>query len=389
MKKVVKKYIILLLILIVLQILHLILKNSHEITYKINNKYQIKETLKDNIYSYEIKINKDKIKFTEKNIFHKSKKTIKKIETFKKDNLLCIYPVYKNSNIICKKDNTYYSYYLVKDEIKDFVKFLEKKGYKNNTWKEPSNKEKRLGQTTIYNIKKDTYIYLFKYDGFYSINNKKLKQITTFKNDIYINKLGTLVDKYYIVPNYDEKYEYKQIYIYDITNNKQKTINLKKEISKDSYILGINNNILYIFDKENLIEYEINPKTKTIKEIGNKETGGIIYKNNKEEKINIYELKNNNITFTNTYKLKEEYDLIDMYDNYYIYLKDNKLYKYNTTNNQKTLLYEDIDNFKLIKDDIYFIKNDTLYLLDNNLYKVLNYSELKFNNENRIAIYKK
>ena len=71
MKKVVKKYIILLLILIVLQILHLILKNSHEITYKINNKYQIKETLKDNIYSYEIKINKDKIKFTEKNIFHK------------------------------------------------------------------------------------------------------------------------------------------------------------------------------------------------------------------------------------------------------------------------------------------------------------------------------
>lgn len=391
MKKVVKKLILIIIFIIILQILLYIFKTKHEINYKIKNdyKYEVNEKYLNNKYLYKIKTNKKEFTFSVDNIFYKSKRNITKIYYYEKDNISCIYPVYKNSNVYCKKDNEYISYYLVKDDIKDFIKKLKKLKYNNESWNEIKNTTSKFKDITFYNnIDNKTYIYIWKYNGLYLINNKKLDEINIFDNDNYFNKLGILVDKYYMLPNYDEKYDFNKIYIYNIINNKEKIITLKNKISFNSYINGIKNNKLYLFDINNLKQYEINPKNKKYQIVGNKNKDGIFYINNKLEYKNIYEFKKI-LLFKETYKIKE-YDLITKENNNIYYTLDNKLYKYDETSNIKTLLFEgNISNLNVIDNEVYFTNKDSLYLYKNNLYKILTYKELEFNPNNKVAIYKK
>ena len=391
MKKVVKKILIVIIFIMLLQIVLYLFKDKHEINYKIKNdyKYEINEIYNKDNYIYKIKVNKQEFIFSVDNIFYKSKRNINKIYYYEKNNISCIYPVYKNSNVYCKKDNEYVSYYLVKDDIKEFIKKLKKLNYKNNSWNETKTKISKIKDITFYNnIDDNTYIYIWKYDGFYSVNNKKQEELNIFNNDNYFNKLGVLVDKYYILPNYDEKYDFNKIYIYNIINNKEKTIKLKNKISFNSYINGIKNNKLYLFDTDNLKQYEINPKNKKYQIVGDINKKGIYYENNKLIYENIYEFKNS-ILFKETYKIKD-YDLIKKDNNNTYYTLDNKLYKYDDISKQTTIMYNNkISNLYVINNEIYFTCKDSLYLLKDNLYKILTYKELEFNPTNKIAIYKK
>ena len=43
-------------------------------------------------------------------------------------------------------------------------------------------------------------------------------------------------------------------------NDKKKTIKLKNKISTDSYINGVVDKKIYLTDKDNLIQYKIDPK---------------------------------------------------------------------------------------------------------------------------------
>ena len=71
-----------------------------------------------------------------------------------------------------------------------------------------------MGNVISYyeNINKDTYIYVWKYNGFYTFNNKKQQMLDIFKNDTYVNNLGVKVGKYYVLPDYDEKYKFSKFY---------------------------------------------------------------------------------------------------------------------------------------------------------------------------------
>ena len=53
------------------------------------------------------------------------------------------------------------------------------------------------------------------------------------------------------------------------------------------------------------------------------------------------------------------------------------------------LFNEEITDFKLVNDTIYYISEDTLYAYSftNGLNRLLTYSELSFNPSNRLAIY--
>ena len=293
MKKVIKKIFLIGVIIIILSLISNIFKTKHNINYEFKTnkiKYSVNETYKDKKYLFKIKYKKEEFVFSEENIFNKKKKAIKKIYEYEKDDLKCIYPVYDDSNIICKKDNIYYSYALIKDEIKPFINKLKKLGYKNKYWIE-KEEITNFSDLKIYDIEEDTYIYLWNHDEIYSLTKKENSKIPVLEKDIYINKLGILVDKYYVFPNYDQKYEFDEIFVFDITNNKKKTIKLKKPISYDSYINGVYNDQIYLFDIENLIQYEINPKNKKCIKIGDKNNPGIIYENDKLIEKNIYELK--------------------------------------------------------------------------------------------------
>ena len=92
------------------------------------------------------------------------------------------------------------------------------------------------------------YLSFVTYKGYYYANgtNKTLKAKNIFDFDAYDNYLSAYIDKYYVTVNYDEKYGYNYIYIFNILNSNEEKITLAKAIEKNSYIQGKKDNSIYI-----------------------------------------------------------------------------------------------------------------------------------------------
>ena len=404
MKKVIKLLIGIFILVLIFELIAYIFKTHHDITYTLkddnqtfkinevykNKKYYFKITSKDLVYSFEIH-----------DVFHKKKEVITKIYSYQKDDLYCIYPMVEkqeNTNILCSKNNKSYAYTNYEKELTPFIETLKKQGYNSPSWQEKSNSSKKIETLSAYqnNIKEKTYIYIYKYNGFFSISKDSLEQIKLFENDTYINHLGTNIDKYYLIPNYDQKYDYDELYVIDMTNNKVKKRNLKYKISKDSYINGVIDNELYIFDKDELKQYKISKKGKKIKEVGNKEDGALYY-NLKFETKSVYDFRDEELKFKTIkdYISQVEKNTSINYlqkteDTYYYQTKNNDVYYYNLNSKTKVLLFnQKISDFTLVKDTLYFISDDTLYSYNfqEGLKNLITYSELSFNSKNRLAIY--
>lgn len=277
MKKLIKLLLAIFILILLFETITYMFKKSHDINYELKPKdreYKIHEVYKDKNYYFKISSESYKYSFEINDKFSKSKKLITDIKEFTTKDSLCIYPVIKDSNdtnILCSKNNSTYSYNQYKEQLKDFVKELKKDGYSSPSWKEEESTRKKIDSVTVYenNINEDTHIFIYKYDGFYSISKDSREKINLFKEDVYNNSLGFKLNKYYIIPNYDQKHDYTEIYRINMTNNKVKTITYKTPISKDSYINGIIDNEAYIFDKDELKQYKIYRKGKKIKEVGN------------------------------------------------------------------------------------------------------------------------
>ena len=66
-----------------------------------------------------------------------------------------------------------------------------------------------------------------------------------------------------MIADYDNKYEFNKFYLIDIKKGKKETITSNQSISIDSYVQGSYKNDIYLFDKNNKIQYQINIKTKS------------------------------------------------------------------------------------------------------------------------------
>lgn len=406
MKKIIKLVIVLFLIFILLQLFVLILKKEHNVVYEIKNSkkvFKIEERLFNN--NYYIKINKDDYVFSFKvsNNYFKKKKIIREIEFYEIDDVLCIYPVLDKDNlgIYCSNKKIAYTYSYNNDNLDGFVDDLKDKGYVLNYHDNNEFNKIRLGKTVVYedNLVDDTYIYVWKYDGFYTISKEGLEELKVFDNDTYVNDLGILVNNYYVIPNYDQRLEVDTFYVFNLINNKKKMIKSKNKISKDSYINGIVDDKIYIFDVDNLLQYEINPKKKKIKEVGNKKNEGLFY-DGKWHNISVYDLRDEQIKFSTSYDYLE--DIVDVTslkyisknDELYYYLDfDDNFFVYDSISDVKTLLFNvsSLSYVTNVLDDIYFIKENTLYLYNKSvgIKAIFVYEELRFNTKNRVAIYKR
>lgn len=396
MKKVVKRIILLFIVILLLQLISYILKKEHDINYELNYKdqnYKIHEIYKDNRYNFEINIDNNYFVLDTQNLYHKKKKVIDKIYYYDTEDIKCIYTPLENTNIICLENSKLKSYYESSKHIKSFVKDLKQLGYTNPSWDIKDSKIKKIDQVEVYqdNISDNTYIYLYKYNGFFKITNKNLSKINTFKNDTYLNTLGVQIDKYYVIPNYDHKHDFKEIYVYNMKNDKKKTIKLKNKISTDSYINGVVDKKIYLTDKDNLIQYKIDPKKRKVEEVGNTNDGGLIYQNNEFKSINMYEFRKTQIKYEQNYTdIISDYQYINKVNNNYYYLNNNTFYKYNSTFGVTQVLFKsEAENIVMNNEDIYFIKDNKLYLYDGYLKEILKYDELSFNSDNRYAVYKK
>ena len=361
-----KKKIILAFCIFFFLIIITLLPKNYKKEYKID-KYKIIEKYikKDKMYVFQIYDKSNIYETISLDKYTSKRKLISKVKKYNENDTTCIIVNSKkiNDNIICKKNKEYIDYHL--------TSFLPKKYYKKSESKKFEYKNIKLSL-----LDNNTYL-IWNYKGFYKIKNKEHELVKIFNDDVYDINLSVIVDKYLIIADYNQKYNYNKLLRLNLENNKIEEIKLKEDISFESRILGSYKNYIYILDEKNKKEYEINIKNKNFSKISNGEYGKI-YKNNKFEKIKINKIITHNISFDNDNKVSYE-----LKNGLYKKFKNiSQPIKISDKNIKKIVYYDD--------NEIYFIKDEFLYKYDfkNGITKVIDYFELNFNYNNMIFIYK-
>ena len=165
---------------------------------------------------------------------------------------------------------------------------------------------------------------------------------------------------------------------------------LEDKISKDSYINGVENDLIYVTDRKNKKQYAINIKKKTCKEVGNEENDFILYKNHQGKYIPLKDFFQQDHYFQNeriiNSKITDSPDLI-MEGDYYYFKEEDNFYQQMKDGNKVFLFNEpNIKEWMVQEEELILKREDSIYLYkdQSGLQKVIEYNELKYNDN---AIY--
>ena len=363
-----KKVVCALIVLIPVMTIAVILlcrNTNYEIDYKLKN-FNIKEKYysERKLYyfetsymgnNYEIAINSAYI----------GRELINDIEVLSEDDTTCMY--FKSNKLstypVCTKGKELISHDIINlGGFEDFM--LEEKTVLNK-------KYKNIKLNTV----DDERILIWNHFGYYHITKNSFKEIKLFKNELYQDQNSFQVDKYIIVPDYDQKYEFNKFYIINIDAKSVDELIFDGKISFNYYYMGSIDNKGYIFDKKNMIEYEIIPSRSKI-EIVSKGDYGKIWRD-KWEEISLVKLKNNEYTFDS-----------DLNFNYII--KDNKMYCKYYKSMKNVLVSENVDEVIYSNEEkVYYITNGRLFAYSPYIkkYELIEYDEISFNKGLTIYIY--
>ena len=409
MKRVISLTILIVMVVLGMQFFVTFFTKKHAYQYVINineDKYSIIENyIKDNGDTYDIEINdgSNSFYYAIANNFNKQKKIVTNIEVFKDGDNTCIYPVLKDnipSYIECSSNGKLYNRYTYynQDFINAITNSLIEKGYyfqeldKNKGARDYSN----VVLYTNY-LKPEDTILLWQYKGILILNNEMPTSSMNLSFDKYENKLGCLVGRYYVFPNYTNKniLEFSSITVIDLMTTKQTNIELGCILSSGTYLNGVVDNKIYYTDPSNLLQVEVNPKKKSYKVIGNTDMNGKKYSDGKWESANIYDFASNQIKFDDLPNINFTFKyLIEGGSSYYFYTSDGSIYQLLKKHLDKPILIfkaNDISNFQAVGEDVFYVSGNTLYSFNNNVgnYPLMVDNDLIYNNLNRISIYRK
>ncbi|MFA6753464.1 MAG: hypothetical protein WCR93_04280 [Bacilli bacterium] len=332
---------------------------NYTINYKIKEYYVEESFVNDKeLYKIIINYNNKKFPFLIDIDYNINRKIVKDIYAKKNKNNICL--------LINISDKKYQSCYK-KDVLIDYRLLTSKNSNKEIIDEYNSNK--------IYNYN-NLKFYIWNYKGYYYISKDKKQVIKILEKDEYDNLLSYQFKNYLITPNYDEDYYFSELLIINNKDLEINSINLNNEISYSSLILGDFKNDVYLLDKKNILQYKINIKKNSVKIISSKDKDGIIYNDEKEEKMALKKIINNNLKFTK--KSKYNYKIIEnkLYlgiDNYNILISNNEV---------KEIV-------KISDDKIYYISENSLYEYSPNKgeIKLIENKEWDFNYKNKIFIF--
>ena len=401
----IKKIILIIIIIFITFCIFKVIKKEHTVKYKID-KYSIKEHFyisNDHYYDLIIKDKKNTYIYTLNIDLNKNKKVIKSIEEFKSNELTCIVSTYKKNDekgVYCNLNKQQVSInYLLNTNNSDFKKINKKLKKYNLKFPKENNTKKYYKNLIIYqkNIPNDNLYFIWNYKGVYVIGNNKVSYKKFLDYDLYDNVMDCVVSDYYVLFDNSSVNGIENVYYYDINKDKVTSFKLKQKLTKDSYINGVVEDLIYVTDRKQKKEYTVSIKDKTIEEIDNDQTKYLVYDNYKKKELSKSDYFMNDVFFdnnlivdkkvTNSKELKKEY-------NYYYFIEENKLYKALDTVKSEKILLAELDNIKdwLVKDrEVILLVDDTIYSYTEQygLRKILIANELNYNYENIYEMWKK
>ena len=384
------------------------LRRGHIAKYKIRNDgytFEIVETRTRNEkketdnYFLEISVNNSIFTYQLFDDFDSKHKIVKNIYYFRDKNYTCVYPVLYggyNADIKCLNGSIYYYYHDlvgVDSKLDEFASSLKK--YKLNSYQDTETKTKNEVNMKIYtnNLVDDHNIALTTLNGIYSINDHK--EVEVFKNDIYNRPISIITNNYYLVADYTQKHQFRNFTLINLDGLKEYTITADSYISMNSYIQGVVDSDVYLYDPDNEEQYKINLSKHKIEKLVNKNNKVRFYQDN--EWTYISQVKANNVVyFPKNSKMDEfnDYNLVYKYGNkesgyYYLYEKEDDHYKVYRSPVQNIHAIEfvfdvkDIDSIIFLDDYVYFVEDNSIYYYNQatGIRKIIEYDELKFNDK--------
>lgn len=337
--------------------------------------------------------------------FFKNKEILIDLDYYKDDKYECIFPVFKNEvaifDVICMKDKVLYTYNSMSKykELDDFVRNITH--YNGGNFASVEKQDQELDQVFAYmnNYKSNEFVALSSYKGIYTINKKKnivgnINTVKIFSQDKYTTPISAFVDKYYLIADYNNLKTFNMFYLVDITTNEKTEIKSEHTISLDSYIMGIVDKSIYLYDPVYKKEYEVDAEAKTVLEVGNFETGYKVLENGEWVKYDMNDMKKEKY-FTNYKTTYENGNMIvhmggEKSGHIYTLVKNNKkdynysVYRSNVQNPEQRLYLFEIDKFEdmiFVDDNIYFKNKEKVkvYNEKTGIKTLASYKELNYN----------
>ena len=261
MKKKKLKYIVIFAIIIILIIICFsrCSKKGYTIKYKLSNDkytfnilemYTKKQKNEMDNYYIEIKVRDEIFNYQIYDKFN-NKKIVKDVYYFKNDEYTCIYPIFANNykaDIKCNYKDYYYNYVDlvgVSDDLDEFASSIDE--YDIEDFVDSNDKYEEYKGIKLYKDNMlDNYVLSFTNLKGISVIKDNIKNINIFDSDLYTRKISGYSDKYYFTAKYTGKHNFREIYIYDLTNYKCTTVKSNENISTNSYVQGIVDNKVYI-----------------------------------------------------------------------------------------------------------------------------------------------
>ena len=195
----------------------------------------------------------------------------------------------------------------------------------------------------------------------------------------------------------EKKEYYSGYYIINLDTDMYTNYMFEFNLSLDTYINGVHDNYVYLFDKNALAQYRVDVKKQFTEMVCNEDKNNtcIVYENGEEKKKNIYDFKDEEIYFTDDSKEYKDinYEFLKRFNNNtVIYYDGENIYKvYNDDLDNKIKLYtiKDAKTIRIHKNYIYFIVDNTIYRFDeqNGAVKLVEFKDFKTNYNNIYDIY--
>ncbi len=329
--------------------------------------------------------------------FNKQERVITDVKHYKKNNLECIFPIYKRNrtyDVSCLLDGKQVSSaYLLEQKNEDYSfiarKFAEE-GYEEiyYTTNTPATSEENL--LVSYDYIPENYTFaIWNYRGIYILSSEGIENKTFLNDDYYENKLSMGVGKYYVTVNTDdeeEKLNYYQLIVYNLVDGGKTVVDV--DISQDSYFNGVSDNMLYITDPKEEKQYVLDPSKKEFKEL--KKPREISNSKLKKASNDFFSSPKVDSLRVSNKKIKKLYDTEDIRkngDDYYFKTEDGKIYRVIQEDYQHPIMICQFDNIKewqVHDGGVSFIVGDTLYLYTDiyGLKPILKNSEFQYNSKN-------
>lgn len=408
MKKMIRVIIVLGVLSLIYQFIINFFLTNKEYNYSIKNdenEFMITENYKKkngyNLYTFLIKDKEENtFVYDYEGDLNSQSRVIKDIEIYKNNNLYCIAPVFKDKkidNIICRYNNELVTYTYMQQignvEVDGFINDLQTKYTVNTSYREMNSAKTDYGNISYYNdMDSNLYFSIWNYKNLYKINNNQADSIDLLKTDLYENEFSIACDKYYVVVNIDNGFNY--YYVANIKDGGKAEIYTNDEVSNNIYINGCYKSKVYLTDIINKKQYEIDAKHEKVTTL----VSGKYYDGVKLNTVDISTLVKEKRYFTDTIlpeEITKQYgnDIKYANGNYY-FINDNKVYKVVGDNyNEKILLFVlgGAHELKALNNNIYVISGSTVYMYNNinGLKKVIEDRELIYNSKNIFNVYEK